>query len=119
MAAPNFKTLGSIVGKTSGFDVTTTLSTVLSNPANSGNVLKINTIFCSNIIGTQPADIDLCYNDGSGDFYIAKTISVPADATQILLSRDACIYIEEGDSIKAKASANNNLQLVIAFEEIS
>ena len=53
------------------------------------------------------------------DRYIAKQINVPARATQILCSKDTYFYLEEGDSIRAVASAASDLELVIGYEDIS
>jgi hypothetical protein len=119
MAAPNLKAPTTITGKTDGYAVTTTLAAALTNSAASGKVLKINSVYCANVDGAAAADIDLSYYNGTTDFYLAKTISVPADATQMLVSREAYIYLEEGDSLRAKASVAGDLELVIGYEEIS
>lgn len=119
MAAPNLKAPASVIGKTDGYAVTTTLAAALSNIAGSGKVYKINSVYCANVDGATAADIDLTYYNGTADFYLAKTIAVPADATQVLVSRDAYIYLEEGDSLRAKAGTSGDLELVIAYEEIS
>jgi hypothetical protein len=44
---------------------------------------------------------------------------VPADATQVLCTKDTYFYLEEGDSIRAIASAAGDLELVIGYEEIA
>ena len=119
MAAPNLKTPTTITGKSIGYAVTTSLAAALSNGAASGKVLKVNSVYCANVDGAASADIDLSYYNGTTDFYLAKTISVPADATQVLVTREAPIYLEEGDSLRAKASANSDLELVISYEDIS
>jgi hypothetical protein len=119
MAAPNLKTPTTVTGKTDGYAVTDTLAAALSNSAASGKVLKVNSVYCANVDGTTAADIDLTYYNGATDFYLAKTIAVPADATQVLVTREAPIYLEEGDSLRAKASASSDLELVISYEDIS
>jgi hypothetical protein len=119
MAAPNLKTPTTITGKSVGYAVTTSMAAALSNGAASGKVLKVNSVYCANVDGSASADIDLSYYNGTTDFYLAKTISVPADATQVLVTREAPIYLEEGDSLRAKASANSDLELVISYEDIS
>ena len=121
MAAPNIKsstTLTSVTGKTTGYAVTTTLAAALSNGADSGKVYKINSIYCANVDGTNSANITLTHYNGTTDFRLAFTIAVPPDATQILVARDAFIYLEEGHSIRAQASDNSRLELVISYEEI-
>ena len=119
MAAPNLKTPTTITGKTDGYAVTTTLAAALTNSASSGKVLKVNSVYCANVDGAASADIDLTYYNGTTDFYLAKTITVPADATQVLVTREAPIYLEEGDSLRAKASVASDLELVISYEDIS
>lgn len=119
MAAPNLKSPTTITGKTARYAVTTSLANALANSAASGKALKINSIFCANVDGTNAADISVTIYDGSTDRYLAKTVTVPADATQIISSKDTYFYLEEGDSIRAIASAASDLELVIGYEEIS
>lgn len=118
MAPPNLKSPTTITGKTDGYAVTTTLAAALTNSAGSGKVYKINSVYCANVDGAIAADIDLTYYNGTTDFYLAKTIAVPADATQVLITREAYIYLEEGDSLRAKAGTSGDLELVIGYEEI-
>jgi hypothetical protein len=99
--------------------VTTSLANALANSAASGKVLKINSIFCANVDGANAADISVSIYDGTTDRYIAKTIAVPADATQVLSTKETYFYLEEGDSIRALASAASDLELVIGYEEIA
>lgn len=119
MAAPNLKSPTTITGKTARYAVTTSLANALANSAASGKVLKVNSIFCANVDGTNAADITVTIYDGTTDRHLAKTIAVPADATQILSTQQTYFYLEEGDSIRAQASAASDLELVIGYEEIS
>jgi hypothetical protein len=119
MAAPNLKSPVTITGKTVGYAVTDTLTAALTNSSASGKVFKINSIYCANVDGAVSADVTLAYNDGTTDFNIAFEVAVPAKATQLLSSRETYFYLEEGDSLKAAASANGDLQLIIGYEEIS
>ena len=119
MAAPNLKNPTTITGKTARYAVTASLASVLANGAASGKVFKINSIFCANVDGTDPADISVSIYDGSTDRYLAKTITVPADATQIISTKETYFYLEEGDSIRAVANAADDLELIIGYEDIS
>jgi hypothetical protein len=118
MAAPNLKSPTTITGKTARYAVGSGLATAISGVP-SGSVYKINSIFCANVDGANPADISVSIYDGSTDFYLAKTIAVPPDATQIISSKDTYFYLEEGDSIRAVANAASDLELVIGYEDIS
>ena len=65
------------------------------------------------------ADISVSIYDSSTDRYIAKEIAVPPKATQILSTKETYFYLEEGDSIRAVASAASDLELIVGYEEIS
>jgi hypothetical protein len=118
MAAPNLKSPTTITGKTARYAVGSGLATAISGVP-SGSVYKINSIFCANVDGTNAADISVSIYNGSTDFYLAKTIAVPADATQVISTKETYFYLEEGDSIRAIASAASDLELVIGYEAIS
>jgi hypothetical protein len=118
MAAPNLKSPTTITGKTARYAVGSGLATAISGVP-SGSVYKINSIFCANVDGTNAADISVSIYNGTTDFYLAKTIAVPADATQIISTKETYFYLEEGDSIRAIASTASDLELVIGYEDIS
>jgi hypothetical protein len=52
-------------------------------------------------------------------YNLAKTVTVPADATLVVVDKEAPIYLEEGDKISAVAATNSDLEITISFEEIS
>lgn len=118
MALPNLKNPAYIYGKTARYAVTATLATALAAPG-TGKTFKINSIFCANVDGTNAADISVSIYDGTTDRYLAKTIAVPADATQIISTKETYFYLEEGDSIRAVANAASDLELIIGYEDIS
>ena len=119
MAAPNLASPTTITAKTARYAVTASLAAALTNSAASGKAFKINSIFCANVDGVNAADISVTIYNGATDTYLAKTVAVPADATQIISTKETYFYLEEGDSIRAIASAASDLELVIGYEEIS
>lgn len=124
MAAPNLLTVGTITGKTTYSALSTTSETsVLSNAASSGKVFKVNSIVVSNINGVAAADITIAVNSaaaGGGTSYaVASTVSVPADASLIVVDKSMPIYLEEDKSITATAGTSGYLEVVISYEEIS
>ena len=55
--------------------------------------------------------------DTSGDFYLAKTISVPNDASLVVL--DTPIYLKwKTDILKGGSSSSSSLDLFISYEAI-
>lgn len=120
MAAPNLKNPTIITGITTVVGLGTTAVTgILTNTGGSNKVLKINSIFCANVDGTNTADISISIIRNGTDRYLARTIAVPADATQIISTKDTYFYLEEGVGIRAQASAANDLDIIIGYEEIS
>lgn len=120
MAAPNIVNVTTIYGKTAGLAVTTSATAVVTNSASSGKVLKINSLIISNVDGTNAADVTVdVYKNQTTAYELASTITVPADATLVVVSKDTAIYLEENDSLRVTASANNDLEAVCSYEEIS
>ena len=119
MTAPNLKNPTTITGITTVVGLgTTAITGILTNTAGSNKVLKINSIFCANIDGTSAADISISIIRNGTDRYLARTISVPADATQVLSTKDTYFYLEEGVGMRAQASAADDLDVIISYEEI-
>lgn len=124
MAAPNIVNVTSILGKTAVVDLTTTSATaIISNAASSGKVFKVNSLYVSNVDGSAAAEITISlYSEddiGGTATQIASTITVPADATVVIIDKNSSIYLEEDKSIGATASAANDLKVVCSYEEIS
>lgn len=119
MAAPNILNVTSILGKTSFLAVTTTAQAVVTNASASGKVLKINTLYVANVDGVNNADITADHYRGTTATRIAMTITVPADASLLLVGKDGPIYLEEGESLRLTASAAGDLEAVCSYEEIA
>ena len=124
MAAPNIVNVTTITGKTNVVDLTTTNATlVVENPAASNKVFKINSLIVSNVDGTNAADITISYysedNIGGTSTQITSTVSVPADASLIVIDKNTYIYLEEDRSIGATAGSASDLKVVCSYEELS
>jgi hypothetical protein len=121
MAAPNLVNVSTITAKSKQAALTTTVTTeILANPAASGKVFKIESIIIANIDGSNPADATVAITKSGGSpIKIASTISVPADATLVVIDKSTSLYLEEGDNIEAGASAASDLTITINYEELS
>ena len=119
MANPNIVDVTSIFGKTAIQAVGVSPTAIVTNSGGSNKVLKINSLVIANIDGTNAADITVDLFRSSTAYRLASTISVPADATLIIISKETSIYLEEGDSIRLTASAAGDLEAVCSYEEIS
>jgi hypothetical protein len=124
MANPNIANVTSILGNNSLTDLSTdTATAIVSNAASSGKVYKINSIIVANTDASDPYNITISvYSEddiGGTAYEIASTISVPADASVIIMDKNTSIYIKEDQSIGATAGTANKLKVVTSWEEIN
>ena len=124
MANPNLVNVATINGGNLGFNLSATTTATLLTVA-SDKILKINRMTVANVDGTNAATVDLFVDGlgngatgitatGSSTVYLAKTVSVPADATLVI--SDTPIYLMEGDILKGGASASGDLDLFLSYE---
>ncbi len=120
MSNPNIVNVSAIYGQTSGLAVTTSATALVSNSSSSGKVYKINSLVVSNIDGVNAADVTVeVYKNQSTSMYLAYTITVPADASLVVISKDTSIYLNENDSLRLTASVNSDLYAVCSWDEIN
>jgi hypothetical protein len=124
MAAPNIVNVSTITGISSTTALTTTSQTTLvSNAASSNKVFKINMIQVANVDGTNACDVTVDVHSaasGGGTAYsLVSTVSVPADASLVVLDKNTAIYLEEDRSITATAGTASDLEVIVSYEEIS
>ena len=124
MAAPNIVNVSSILGKTAVVALgSTSQTTLLSNASASDNVLKVNMIQVANVDGSNACDITIDVHSaasGGGTAYsLVSTVSVPADASLIVLDKSTAIYLEENTSITATAGTASDLEVIVSYEQIT
>ena len=128
MANPNIVNVTSIYGGNASWNLSATLTATLLT-VSADVVVKVNSILCANVDGTNSATLNL-YIDGVGTtvtgvsgtalataIYLAKTVNVPADDVLVVL--DKPIYLMEGDILKGGASVASDLDLFISYEVIN
>ena len=124
MANPNLASATSVLVGNALIRLTSTSATqVVSNAASSGKAYLLDSLIVSNVDGTNAADITLdlfasATNTGTAT-KLAHTVTVPADATLIVISKENPISLMEGQSIYATASAADDLHVVASWKELS
>jgi hypothetical protein len=119
MANPNIVNVTAMYGKTAGLAVTTSTGSVLFNSSGSGKVFKVNSLTVANVnTGAATVNVDV-YKNQTTAYRLAFTVTVPANATLVIISRETPIYLEENDSIRLTASINSYLEAVVSYEDIS
>jgi len=124
VANPNIVNVAAIYGNNSSTSLSTTNATaIVNNPASSGKVFKVNMITVANVDGTSAADITISkYSQddlGGTAFAIVSTVSVPADATLIVMDKTTALYLKEDESIGATAGTASDLVVTASWEEIN
>jgi hypothetical protein len=131
MANPNIVNVTTILGVTTYLTPSGTSAVVLlPNAAASNKVFKINSITATNVNTSNAyAATVAVYSNGAvaqgsapsgGTAYpIASTITVPANASLIVLDKTTSIYLMEGTSITVTSASASQISFVISYEDIS
>jgi hypothetical protein len=131
VANPNIVNVTSILGTTTYLTPSGTSAVVLvPNAAASGTVFKINQIVAANVNGTSAVDTTVSiYSNGAvaqgsapsgGTAYpIVSTVSVPADASLIVVDKTTAIYLMEGTSISVTSGTASGITYTISYEVIT
>lgn len=131
MSNPNITNVTAIYGTTTYYTPSGTSAVVLlPNAASSGQVFKINQIVAANVNGSTAVDCTVSiYTNGAvaqgsapsgGTAYpIAYTVSVPADASLVVVDKTTAIYLMEGTSIVVTSGTSNGITYTISYEAIS
>jgi hypothetical protein len=131
MANPNLFAATTASGTTTYLTPSGTTALVLvPNAAASGKVFKINQIVAANVNGTSAVDCTVSvYTNGAvaqnsapsgGVAYpIVSTVSVPADASLIVVDKTTGLYLMEGTSIVVTSGTASGITYTISYEEIS
>ena len=137
MAAPNIVNVATITGittfiagiNTGGTGVaqpinTSGVTTMVSNAASSGKVLKINSLVAAGVGDTTGVTVEIfdkaTATGAANTVSIASTISVPSFSSVVIISKENAIYLEEDRSLGVYAQPNaGSINVVVAYEEIS
>ena len=133
MAAPNIVNVTTITGVTTfhaGIAVTTGgkgavgITTVVSNAASSGKVLKINSLVAASIGSTTGVTLQyfnhINHTSAASTVSIGMTLAVPTFSTLAIITKDNSVYLEENTSLGIFAQPlTGTIDVVCSYEEIS
>jgi hypothetical protein len=118
MANPNIVAVSTISGKTSVLTLTGTAANIVSNAGSSGKIFKVDSLYIANTT-TSAATVSVDVYRSSTSYRIASTITVPANATLVVIDKTTNLFLEEGDALRGLTGTANALQAVASYEEIS
>ena len=127
MANPNIVNVTNILGNTSTNLISSAANpfatALINNAASSNKVYKVNTIIAANVDGANNYDITIkifSQDDlGGTGTEIASTVTVPADASVVILDKNSSFYLLEDKSVGATAGTANKIVVTCSWEEIS
>lgn len=123
MAAPNLAAPKTITGKMVFTALSSTSEvTLVTNGTASSACLRITALALANVDGTNAVDATVrIYNQSTGGtgYSLVSTLTVPADSTVIALGRDNSVFLEENRRITVQASAANDLDVTMSYEEVT
>lgn len=123
MANPNIVNVTSIYGNTSYLIPSTTGATTWTalTPA-VGTVNKVNNIVASNVTASA-VNVTVSINSATGGggtaYRIAYQISVPANASLIIVDKTTSIYVGEGQSVVVTVGTSNAIELTASYEALT
>jgi len=129
MANPNIVNVATINGESQGLALGTGDSNVIIAAISADTVVKINRITVANVDGSVATDVNIkvvkaAFTSAAtgalgnvGTIYLAKTISVPADSSLVLL--DTPIYMQTGDALQGGASVASDLEVFVSYDVIA
>lgn len=130
MANPNIVGVTSIYGVTTTYTLTgNTAVSVLNNAASSGKVFKIESLVVANTT-TSAVNCTVSYYtnetaqgsapSGGTAFPICSTVSVPANASLVVIEKTNGIYLQEDNCISVTSgNASGFLTVTVSYEDIS
>jgi len=130
MANPNIVNVTSIYGNTTYYTPSGTSAVVLlPNAASSGVVNKIGNLVVANVTASAANATVSIYTNGAvaqgsapagGTAYsIAYQVSVPANATLVVVDKSTSFYLQEGTSISITSGTASALTFTTSYEAIS
>jgi hypothetical protein len=127
MANPNIVNVTTILGNTSTNLISSTANpfatALINNAASSNKVYKVNTIIAANVDGANNYDITIkIFSEddlGGTGTEIASTVTVPADASVVIIDKNSSFYLLEDKSVGATAGTANKIVVTCSWEEIS
>ena len=123
MANPNIINVSSIYGSTSYLiPANTSATTWTALTPSAGTVNTVNNIVASTVTGSSVAvtvSINSATAGGGTAYRIAYQISVPANASLIIVDKSTSIYVGESQSIVVTIGTSSAIELTASFEAIT
>ena len=117
MANPNLLQATSCLSRWTGVIVSTSMGNVLINSASSNDVYKIVSLYATNTTASS-ITLEMQIDNPGITRTLVHELTIPANATVVVITKEAPIYLLESHSLQAEASASG-IHLNLTYEEYS
>ena len=120
---PDVVSVAHIYGRNQTTKLTTNTATDIMTAVATNYSHKVNQIIVSNIDGTNNCDVSIYIDKNGTAYYIAYTITIPADSSLSLI--DTPLYLNYdagnsvGDKLVAVAQTASDLDVCVSYEAIT
>jgi hypothetical protein len=118
MANPNIVNVSTIYGNTGVLAVNTSYANVVSNPASSNAIYKVNSLNLTNAC-TATLYVTVQLNQAGTNTNLIANVSIPTSAAVSILGKDTQIYLLENNSLQVNASSASYISAICSWEQIS
>jgi 3-polyprenyl-4-hydroxybenzoate decarboxylase len=115
MPTPNIVSPTNIALKSFAASVSSAFTSILS--CGSNKVLKVSSLVASNVTATA-SSISIAVNDGTVARSVVTDVSVPENASVVIVSRDNPLYVVEGHSVEVASGVPSEVEITGSYEEI-
>lgn len=98
---------------------TAAIQTIINNPYSSNTIYKINTLLLTNTDDWLPCDATVELFRDPARIYNTKTTTIYARQTFIIVDSENSFYLGQGESLRCFASADNQIDVICSYEEMS
>ena len=118
MANPNLASITNIKGDSIFTNLSSSDTQILENTAASNQLVKLSSVLVANKNSIAVA-VTLNVRRSAVDYPLAHQIVIPERSTVVLIEKDAPVYLEEGDTLRASAGLASSLVLTVCYETLS
>lgn len=122
MANPNIVNVTKIYGNTTYIVATTSAVAWTALTPATNYVNKVDNIVAANVTTsavTVTVSVNSAVSGGGTAYRIAYQISVPANASLIIVDKTTAFYVGEAQSVVVTASANSSIELTASYENMT
>jgi hypothetical protein len=117
----NLANLTNITGTTSAYNSVPTGGAIIINTIQTNHVYKLGTVIAANKTASAATVTVVVYRNSSSYYTLAYQMSVPGNASIVIVGKDNPVYMMDtsSDVLSAQAGTSNAIDIFASYEDIS